>query len=120
MQGGRTIHDKFWLVNVLFSDELGSLAASSSNVATCQELDSGNIGPDSTFWKTVEKRFNDGFPGAGADGLVFADKVHFSHPLFDSHHEVINPGVHGTFDAKDMEGDSGRVRHGHDKIYSFR
>ena len=100
MQGGRTIHDKFRLVNVLFSDELGSLAASSSNVATCQELDSGNIGADSMFWKTVEKRFNDGFPGAGADGLVFADKVHFSHPLFDSHQEVINPGVHGTFDAK--------------------
>ena len=60
-----------------------------------QELDSGAIGAESAFWKSVESCFNKGFPAGSADGIKFADLVHFNHPLFNRHHKEINLGVYG-------------------------
>jgi len=33
----------------------------------------------------------------GIHGIMYADKVHFNHPMFDSHHEAIDPKNHGKF-----------------------
>jgi len=96
------IHDKFQIINVIFSNELWELAASSGNMATREELDSGAIGAESRFWQAVQTRFNEGFP-PGVDGVKFADVVHHNHPLFDAHSETINPGVHGNFTTAELQ-----------------
>jgi hypothetical protein len=56
-----TIHDKFCLINIIFSDELGDMAMHSEESATHPELDAGVVGPKSPCWQFVESRFNDGF-----------------------------------------------------------
>ncbi len=55
------------------------------------------VGGNSSYWKVVEKRFNEGFPDNSVDGPVFADKVHFMHPSIQEHHETVHPAIHGTF-----------------------
>jgi hypothetical protein len=49
-----TIHDKFRLINIIFSEELGEMALHSEDTATRAELDAGVIGHNSQFWKLVE------------------------------------------------------------------
>ena len=93
---GRSIHVKFHLINVIFSEELHDLALISGNSTTCKELDSGTNGAKSHFWKLVEMHFNDGFP-PGVDGIMYTNKVDFNHPLFDSDHEAIDLKNHGKF-----------------------
>jgi len=66
------------------------------------ELDTGAHGDNSTFWKLVEKRFDEGFPTESCDGPVFASVVHFDHPNITNYHEAINPGVHGQWTAGDL------------------
>jgi hypothetical protein len=39
-----TIHDKFCLINIIFSEELGEMALHSEDTATCAELDAGVVG----------------------------------------------------------------------------
>jgi hypothetical protein len=56
-----TIHDKFCLLNCLFSNEIGALAAISEN-ASRANLDTCAVGGNSLYWKVVEKNFNRGFP----------------------------------------------------------
>jgi hypothetical protein len=68
----KTIHDKFRLLNCLFSDEIGALAATAEDVSRA-DLDTGAVGGNSSYWKVVEKRFNEGFPDNSVDGPVFAD-----------------------------------------------
>jgi len=97
-----TIHDKFCLINIIFSEELGEMALHSEDTATRTELDAGVIGHNSQFWKLVESHFNSGFPSDGVDGQKYPDIIHHIHPLFDQHDEVINPGMHGTFKAEKL------------------
>jgi hypothetical protein len=92
----KTIHDKFRLLNCLFSDEVGALAATADDVSRA-DMDTGAVGGNSTYWKLVEQRFNEGFPDNSVDGPVFADKIHFMHPSIQNHHETVNPAMHGTF-----------------------
>jgi hypothetical protein len=75
----KTIHDKFCLLNCLFSEEIGALAASAKTVSRA-DLDNGEVGGKSNHWKVVAQRFNESFPEGSVDGKVFADKVHFLHP----------------------------------------
>ncbi len=111
----KTIHDKFRLLNCLFSDEVGQHAATAENV-TRAELDNGAVVGNSAYWKLVEKRFNEGFPDGSVDGPVFADKVHFTHPTINQHHKRVNPATLGTFTSdelrkmwKDIQSDYDRV-----------
>ena len=97
----KTIHDKFRLLNCLFSDEIGALAATAEDVSRV-DLDTGAVGGNSSYWKVVEKRFNEGFPDNSVDGPVFADKVHFMHPSIQEHHETVNPAIHGTFTSEEL------------------
>ncbi len=97
----KTIHNKFRLLNCLFSDEIGALAATTEDVSRA-DLDTGAIGGNSSYWKVVEMRFNEGFPGNSVDGPVFADKVHFLHPSIQEHHETVNPAIHGTFTSEEL------------------
>ena len=98
----KTIHDKFRLLNCLFSDEIGQLAATAENV-TRADLDNGAVGGNSDYWKLVQKRFNEGFPDGSVDGPVFADKVHFMHPTINQHHETVNPAIHSSFSSDELQ-----------------
>jgi hypothetical protein len=72
-----TIHDKFRLINIIFSEELGEMALhSSEDTATRAELDAGVVGHNSQFWTLVESHFNSGFPSDGLDGQKYSDIVH--------------------------------------------
>jgi hypothetical protein len=97
----KTIHDKFRLLNCLFSDEVGATAASAEAVSRA-DLDNGAVGGNSYYWNLVPNRFNDGFPEGSVDGKVFADKVHFLHPSIEGHHETVNPVVHGNFSSQEL------------------
>ncbi len=97
-----TINDKFQLINILFSHELGDMALHSKESATCAELDAGVVGHKSQFWKLMESRFNDGFLPDGTDGQAYADLIHHIRPLFHTGDEVINPGLHGAFQAEKL------------------
>jgi hypothetical protein len=97
----KTIHDKFRLLNCLFSDEVGALAATADDVSRA-DMDAGAVGGNSTYWKLVEQRFNEGFPDNSVDGPVFADKIHFMHPSIQNHHETVNPAMHGTFTSEEL------------------
>ena len=77
-----TIHDKFRLINVIFSDALCQMALQSGNVATRAELDAGLVNSKAAFWQAVEKYFNEGFDADGSDGPVHADLLQHQHPLF--------------------------------------
>jgi hypothetical protein len=57
----KTKHDKFCLLNCLFSDEIGALTASAETVSRV-DLDNGAVGGKSNYWKMVAQRFNEGFP----------------------------------------------------------
>ncbi len=97
----KTTHDKFHLLNCLFSDEIGALAATAEGVSRA-DLDTGAVGGNSSYWKVVEKRFNEGFPDNSVDGPVFADKVHFMHPSIQEYHETASPAIHGTFTSEEL------------------
>ncbi len=97
----KTIHDKFHLLNCLFSDEIGALAATAEDVCRA-DLDTGTVGGNSLYWKVVEKHFNEGFPEDSVDGPAFADKVHFMHPSIQQHHETVNPALQGTFTSEEL------------------
>jgi hypothetical protein len=97
-----TIHDKFRLINCLFSDEMRDLAASSTNRLSREELDTGAHGAKSKFWQHIELRFKVGFPSDSVDGSGFANVVHFNHPNFDLFHESINTAEHGTHTAETL------------------
>jgi hypothetical protein len=97
----KTIHDKFCLLNCLFSDEIGALAATEGDVSRA-DLDTGAVGGNSSYWKVLEKRFNEGFPDNSVDGPVSADTVHFMHPSIQEHHETVNPAIHGTFTSEKL------------------
>jgi len=60
------------------------------------------MGPKNVYWRTVESRFNDGGFSPTGDGVAFADKVHFTHTLFDDHYETINPSTHGQLLAQKL------------------
>lgn len=57
-----SIHDKFRLINVIFSDELHRKAVTSEDAASHAELDAGLVGHHSSFWQLVHVRFHEGFP----------------------------------------------------------
>jgi hypothetical protein len=97
----KTIHNKFRLLNCLFGDEIGALAATTEDVSRA-DLDTGAVGGNSSYWKVVERRFNEGFPDNSVDGPVFDDKVHFMHPSIQEHHETVNPAIHGTFVSEEL------------------
>jgi hypothetical protein len=97
----KTIHDKFHLLNCLFGNEIGALAASAETVSRA-DLDNGAVGGKSNYWKTVAQRFNEGFSEGLVDGKVFADKVHFLHPNIQEHHEAVNQAVHGAFSSEEF------------------
>ncbi len=97
----KTIHDKFCLLNCLFSDEIGALAASAKTVSRA-DLDNGAVEGKSNCWKMVAQRFNEGSPEGSVDGKVFADKVHFLHSNIQEHHETVNPAVHGAFSSEEL------------------
>ncbi len=50
----------------------------------------------------VEKRFNEGFPAEGVDGMTFADLLHHLHPLFHQNESGVDPSIHGTFSAQKL------------------
>jgi hypothetical protein len=97
-----TVHDKFRLINIIFSDELGDMAMHSKESATRAELDAGVVGHKSPFWQLVESRFNNGFLPDGTDGQAYADLIHHIHPLFHTGDEAINPSLHGAFQAENL------------------
>jgi len=66
------------------------------------ELDAGLVGYKSSFWTMVEKRFNEGFPPEGVDGMTFADLLHHLHPLFHQNESTVDPSIHGTFSAQKL------------------
>ena len=84
----KTIHDRFRLLNCLFSDELAELADSSDDVDRAA-LDSGAVADNSVYWKLVEERFQNGFPVSSVDGNLWADKLHHEHPFIRNFHEKI-------------------------------
>jgi hypothetical protein len=98
----KTIHDKFRVINIIFSEECCAMAAASTNALSREELDTGAHGDNSKFWKTVEKRFNGGFEPNSIDGPVFADKLHFNHPNFTTFEEIIDPQLHGTWSSGEL------------------
>jgi hypothetical protein len=97
-----TIHEKFCLINIIFSDELGDMSMHSEESATHAELDAGVVGHKSPFWQLVESRFNNGFLPDGTDGQADADLIHHIHPLFNTGDEVINPSLIGAFQAEKL------------------
>jgi hypothetical protein len=111
----KTIHDKFRLLNCLFSDEIGALAASAETVSRA-DLDNGAVGGKSNYWKVVAQRFNEGFPEGSVDGKVFADKVHFLHPNIQQHHETVNPAVHGSFSSEELRKMWKDIQSDYDKV----
>ncbi len=111
----KTIHDKFRLLNCLFSDEIGALAATAEDVSWA-DLDTGAVGGNSLHWKVVEKRFNEGFPEDSLDGPVFADKVHFMHLSIQEHHETVNPAIHGTFTSEELHKMWKEIQRDYDRV----
>jgi hypothetical protein len=111
----KTIHDKFCLLNCLFSDEIGALAATAEDVSQA-DLDTGAVGGNSLYWKVVEKHFNEGFPEDSLDGPVFADKVHFMHPSIQEHHETVNPAIHGTFTSEELRKMWKEIQRDYDRV----
>jgi hypothetical protein len=97
------INDKFWLINVFFSEELHELATKSEEAATRAELDADLVGHKLHFWQLVHLRFNEGFPPDSTDGPTFANQIHHMHPLFHTGDTVINPGRHGTWTAEKLK-----------------
>ncbi len=97
----KTIHKKFHLLNCLFSDEIGALAATAENVSWA-DLDTGAVGGNSLYWMVVEKHFNEVFLEDSVVGPVFADKVHFMHPSIQQHNETVNLAIHGTFTSEEL------------------
>ena len=78
------IYEKFCLINVIFSSELGELALKSEDTVSCVELDAGLVGNNSPFWKMVESRFNSSFLPDEVDGITHADLMHHSLERFAS------------------------------------
>ena len=111
----KSIHDKFRLLNCLFSDEIGALATTAED-ASRADLDTGAVGGNSLYWKVVEKRFNEGFPEDSVDGPVFADKVHFMHPSIQEHHETVNPAIHGTFTSEELRKMWKEIQRDYDRV----
>ncbi len=111
----KTIHDKFRLLNCLFSDEIGALAASAETVSRA-DLDNGTVGGKSNYWKVVAQRFHEGFPEGSVDGKVFADKVHFLHPNIQQHHETVIPAVHGCFSSEELRKMWKDIQSDYDKV----
>ncbi len=111
----KTIHDKFRLLNCLFSDEIGTLSASAETVSRA-DLDNGAVGGKSNYWKVVAQRFNEGFPEGSVDGKVFADKLHFLHPNIQQHHETVNPAVHGSFSSEELRKMWKDIQSDYDKV----
>jgi hypothetical protein len=97
----KTIHVRFRLINCLFSEELAS-STGDADVVDRAALDTGAVGDNSAFWKLCEERFNKGFPVDSIDGALFADKLHFNHPIIDAHHEPIRPSQRGVFSSSDL------------------
>jgi hypothetical protein len=48
----KTIHENFHLINCLFSDEIGALAATAANVSKV-DLDNCAVGGKNNYWKMV-------------------------------------------------------------------
>jgi hypothetical protein len=111
----KTIHDKFRLLNWLFSDEVGATTASAEAVSRA-DLDNGAVGGNSYYWNLVAHRFNDGFPEGSVDGKVFADQVHFVHPSIEGHHETVNPAVHGNFSSEELHKMWKEIQSDYDKV----
>ena len=80
------------------------MAESNGIMATWQELDSGLVGANNVFWRTIAIQFSEGGGGfkADSDGVTFADFVHHEHPILDRHYEAINPANHGQFPAEKL------------------
>ena len=97
----KTVHCRFRLLNCIFSDELGALTDRSEDVDQAA-LDSGLVGDNSIYWKLVEERFNAGFPVGSIDGPLWANKVHFHHPLIANYTPQVCPADHGTFSSTDL------------------
>jgi hypothetical protein len=64
------MNNKFCLINVIFSSELGELALRSEDNVSHAELDTGLVGNNSPFWKMVESRFNSSFLLDGVDWIL--------------------------------------------------
>jgi hypothetical protein len=108
------IHDKFWLIKVLFSDELGDMVIHSEESATHPELDAKVVGHKSQFWQIIELRFNDCFLPEGTDGKVHADLVQHNHPLSHQGDKAINPGLHSAVHAEKLRSLWKEIQSAHD------
>jgi hypothetical protein len=97
----KIIHDNFCLLNCLFSDEIGALAATAEDVSRT-DLDTGAIGGNCTYWMLVEQWFNEGFPDNSVDGPDFADKIHFMQPSIQNHHETVSTAMHEAFTSEEL------------------
>ena len=54
------VHDNFYIINCLFSEENDALAAGIEDI-TREDLDTGVVSSDRTYWKALEKQYNEGF-----------------------------------------------------------
>ena len=50
----------------------------------------------------VEKRFDEGFPSDGPDGMAFADLLHHPHPLLRQNDTTVDPSGHGKFSTEKL------------------
>jgi hypothetical protein len=89
------------LINCIFSDELRALADRSEDVDQAA-LDSGLVGDNSIYWKLVEECFHAGFPVGSIDGPVWANIVHFHHPLIANYDPQVCPEDHCNFLSSDL------------------
>jgi hypothetical protein len=113
----KTVHCRFRLLNCIFSDELGALADRSEDVDRAA-LDSGLVGDNSIYWKLVEERFNAGFPVGSIDGPLWANKVHFHHPLIANYDPQVHPEDHGTFSSSDLRSMWKELQKEYDRVFT--
>jgi hypothetical protein len=85
-----------------FLDALSDEALRSEQCAMHAELDAGLVGSKSLFWVIVEKRFDEGFPSDGPDGMAFADLLHQPHPLLRQNDTTVDPSGHGKFSTEKL------------------